>query len=129
MSQLSEKELSVLSEALADEELLVKKFQMLASQTNDTEIKNAKLLSDGITAIKINTPGKFTVYNSLCATACALELGININDISNALTNINGVKGRAEVVPTGKDFTVIIYSTGTVLFQGKKAKEELGKWK
>ena len=40
MSQLSEKELSVLSEALADEELLVKKFQMLASQTNDTEIKN-----------------------------------------------------------------------------------------
>ena len=40
MGQLSEKELSVLSEALADEELLIKKFQMLASQTNDTEIKN-----------------------------------------------------------------------------------------
>ena len=40
MSQLSEKELSVLTEALADEELLIKKFQMLASQTNDTEIKN-----------------------------------------------------------------------------------------
>ena len=67
-----------------------------------------QLLSDGITAIKINTPGKFTVYNSLCATACALELGININDISNALTNINGVKGRAEVVENTGDFTVII---------------------
>ena len=40
MSQLSEKELSILSEALADEELLIKKFQMLATQTNDTEIKN-----------------------------------------------------------------------------------------
>ena len=40
MSQLSEKELSILSEALADEELLIKKFQMLANQTNDTEIKN-----------------------------------------------------------------------------------------
>lgn len=40
MSQLSEKELSVLTEALADEEVLVKKFQMLAAQTNDTEIKN-----------------------------------------------------------------------------------------
>ena len=40
MSQLSEKELSILTEALADEELLIKKFQMLANQTNDTEIKN-----------------------------------------------------------------------------------------
>ena len=40
MSQLSEKDLSVLTEALADEEVLVKKFQMLAAQTNDTEIKN-----------------------------------------------------------------------------------------
>lgn len=27
-----------------------------------------------------------------------------------------------------KDFTVLIYSTGTVLFQGKKAKEELKRW-
>lgn len=27
-----------------------------------------------------------------------------------------------------KDFTVLIYSTGTVLFQGKKAKEELARW-
>lgn len=40
MGQLSEKELSVLNDALADEELLVKKFEMLASCTNDTEIKN-----------------------------------------------------------------------------------------
>ncbi len=40
MSQLSEKELSVLTDALADEELLVKKFQMLAEHANDGEIKN-----------------------------------------------------------------------------------------
>lgn len=39
MGQLSEKELSVLNDLLADEELLTKKFKMLAMQTEDAEIK------------------------------------------------------------------------------------------
>ena len=39
MSQLSEKELNTIKDLLAEEELLVKKFQMLAEQTQDTEIK------------------------------------------------------------------------------------------
>lgn len=39
MAQLSEKELAVLNDLLCDEELLVKKFKMLASQTEDEEIK------------------------------------------------------------------------------------------
>ena len=39
MSQLSEKELSTIKDLLSDEELLVKKFKMLAAQTQDTEIK------------------------------------------------------------------------------------------
>lgn len=39
MAQLSEKELGTINDLLAEEELLVKKFQMLAKQTDDTEIK------------------------------------------------------------------------------------------
>ncbi len=39
MSQLSEKELSLLNELLNDEQLLTKKFKMLASQAQDQEIK------------------------------------------------------------------------------------------
>nr|WP_317450396.1 hypothetical protein [uncultured Sellimonas sp.] len=39
MAQLSEKELSALNDLLADEELLFKKFSMLAKQTDDMEIK------------------------------------------------------------------------------------------
>lgn len=39
MGQLSEKELSVLGDLLTDEELLVKKFKMLASQAQDPEVK------------------------------------------------------------------------------------------
>ena len=39
MNQLTGKELSALQDLLTDEELLVKKFKMLASQAEDCEIK------------------------------------------------------------------------------------------
>ncbi len=61
-----------------------------------------------ISRMKLKTGGKFTVYNSMCAAICALELGFDITLTSAALATLNGVKGRAEVVPTGRDFTIII---------------------
>ena len=39
MAQLSEKELSALNDLLADDQVLTKKFSMLAKQTNDSEIQ------------------------------------------------------------------------------------------
>ena len=39
MNQLSEKELSSLNELLSEEQLLVKKFQMLAGHATDPEVK------------------------------------------------------------------------------------------
>ena len=61
-----------------------------------------------INHVKVNTGGKFTVYNSLAALSCAVELGFSLSECANALSELSGVKGRAEVVPTGRDFTVII---------------------
>jgi len=58
--------------------------------------------------IKVNTGGRFTVYNSLCAVCTALELGYNISEIADAIALLKGVKGRIEVVPCDKDFTIII---------------------
>lgn len=43
MNELSEKELSVVSELLNEEELLVKKFQMLASHAQDQTVKQQML--------------------------------------------------------------------------------------
>lgn len=40
MANLSEKELSAINELLNAEDLHVKKFQMLASQTNDEKMKS-----------------------------------------------------------------------------------------
>ena len=61
-----------------------------------------------INRIVVGTGGRFTVYNSMAAVAVALELGIDISVITAALSEMHGVLGRAEVVPTGRDFTVII---------------------
>ena len=58
--------------------------------------------------IKVNTGGKFTVYNSLAALCCMIELGFDVKQSAEALKLLTGVKGRAEVVPTDRDFTVII---------------------
>lgn len=58
--------------------------------------------------IRLNTAGKFSVYNSIAAAVCAKELGLPINEIADALTSLHGVKGRAEVVPCDRDFTIII---------------------
>mgnify|MGYP003305926157 CR=1 FL=1 len=69
---------------------------------------NYNLLTDALVRIAVNVGGNFTVYNSLCAVACALQLGISADIIVAALASFKGVKGRAEVVETNKDFTVII---------------------
>lgn len=58
--------------------------------------------------ISVNTGGRFSVYNSLCAAVSAIESGIDIETVVTALKELKGVKGRAEVVETGRDFTVII---------------------
>ncbi len=43
-------------------------------------------------------PGNFTVYNTLCASACALLHGISPSVICSALGSMNGVEGRMERV-------------------------------
>lgn len=75
---------------------------------NPTSVEYEFVSDDIIKHIKVNTGGKFTVYNSLCALACAVEIGIPITKAAKAIESLSGVKGRAEVVPTGRDFTVVI---------------------
>ncbi|MBQ6847344.1 MAG: UDP-N-acetylmuramoyl-L-alanyl-D-glutamate--2,6-diaminopimelate ligase [Clostridia bacterium] len=68
-----------------------------------------ELLSEDILQhIKVKTGGKFTVYNSLCAVCAAIELGFDVGAIADGIETLKGVKGRAEVVPVNRDFTVII---------------------
>lgn len=57
---------------------------------------------------RICIPGKFSVYNALCAAGAAIQLGIDIPTIQKGLEEATGVLGRVEVVPTKTDYTVII---------------------
>lgn len=58
--------------------------------------------------IRLATPGHFSVYNALGAAACACALGVPFSVVAEALGQAGIVKGRAEVVPTGRNFTVVI---------------------
>ncbi len=80
--------------------------------------KNVQLLPDGIRAVVVRDcdiarlhlgiPGRFSVYNGLTAAGCCLALGLSLEQVCQALADAPGIKGRAEIVPTGRDFTVMI---------------------
>ncbi|MCM1507578.1 MAG: UDP-N-acetylmuramoyl-L-alanyl-D-glutamate--2,6-diaminopimelate ligase [Ruminococcus flavefaciens] len=57
--------------------------------------------------VKTNMTGMFNISNVLGAVAVCIEEGIPVDDIISAVGNYKGVKGRCEIIPTGKDFTVI----------------------
>lgn len=62
----------------------------------------------GGTEFSLGIPGRFSVYNALCAIGVAEALGIDRELAAKALADASGVKGRAEVVKTGTDYTVMI---------------------
>ncbi len=57
--------------------------------------------------VKFAMPGKFSVSNAMLAACAAINCGISFDSAVEALNTCPGVKGRVEVIPTGKDFTVI----------------------
>lgn len=67
-----------------------------------------ELVCDRIGRVTCPIPGRFSVYNSLCAASIALSIGIGFEDTIIAIGKSSGVKGRIEVVPTNTDYTVII---------------------
>ena len=84
----------------------------------DYTARNIRLRPDGIDyemvglgligRVSASIPGGFSVYNTLAAAACAVAIGLPLAGVTAALGTVKGVKGRIEVVPTGRNFTVII---------------------
>ena len=56
----------------------------------------------------LHIPGMFSVYNALAALSCCLALDLPLKPLAAALESCRPVKGRMEVVPTGRDFTLLI---------------------
>jgi len=57
--------------------------------------------------IEIHVPGRFNVYNSLCALAICKHFTKDKETIKKALLNVS-VKGRVEIIPISKRFTLMI---------------------
>ena len=57
--------------------------------------------------VNMNVPGKFNVYNSLCAISLCRHFGVSEQEITKALKNVN-VRGRVELVPVSDRYTLMI---------------------
>ena len=76
----------------------------LAAEGVKYEVKGA----DEKLKIRTHIPGKFTVYNSLAATAVGLKLGLTRKEIEDGILALVSVEGRMNRVNEGQDFEVIV---------------------
>lgn len=70
----------------------------------------ADLLLDHHVKLELATalPGEYNVDNMVAAATTAYVLGVDLNDIMEGAANLEGVPGRFEHVPTGKEFDVVV---------------------
>lgn len=64
-------------------------------------------LGDKNERIKVDIPGRFSVYNSLAAISVAMFYGVEPEKIKTALENIK-IPGRSELVPNKKELNIMI---------------------
>lgn len=84
----------------------------------DYSAKNIRISSSGVKyelvsnsnigRVKFTVPGKFSVYNSMGAAICLVEMGMDFRGVLEGLASCVGVPGRMEVVPTDTPYTVLI---------------------
>ena len=66
------------------------------------------LVQGDISRVHLPIPGGFSIYNALAALAAGLCLGLELEPMAQAMPAVRGVKGRVEVVPVPRAYTVII---------------------
>lgn len=64
-------------------------------------------ISDRNERVKVDIPGRFSVYNALVAICVAKKLGIASDKVIEALAEIK-VPGRSEMVPNNKELPIMI---------------------
>ncbi len=57
---------------------------------------------------ELMVPGRFSVYNALCAIGAAVVMGIPAEDIAAGIHEIHGVPGRIQNIKNDKGFNVIV---------------------
>lgn len=57
--------------------------------------------------IRLGLAGRFNIYNAIAAMTAARTLGVSAEEMKKALETVS-VRGRTEIIPTGRDFTVML---------------------
>lgn len=88
-----------------------------SSQEADYYSDAAKIKADGTSfwycfdgkskLVNMKMTGMFNVSNVTAAITVCMKAGIPLEHILETIADYNGVKGRCEIIPTGRDFTVI----------------------
>lgn len=58
--------------------------------------------------IVVPIPGKFTVYNTMCAIICAYKLGVPLDFIADHLKAAKGIPGRVQSFQSSKGYSVLV---------------------
>ena len=57
--------------------------------------------------LRLNMPGNYNIMNAVSAMAVCIKLGVSPENTVKFMESFGGVRGRCEVIPINKDFTVI----------------------
>lgn len=66
------------------------------------------VMADASAEVRLSLPGRFNVSNALCAAACGLTLGLQLEQVAAALSSFQGLRGRLERIDLGQPFSVYV---------------------
>ena len=95
--------ISTFSTERNDADLIAKDIRLSANG-----VRFAAVDDRGLALTRLGIPGLFSVHNALGVMSVGLALGISLADCADAMSSAKGVKGRLEIVPTDRDFSIII---------------------
>ncbi len=67
-------------------------------------------INDDLADVRFSMPGKFNMYNTLCAAAVCSSLGIGLKDIINGIRSLTKVEGRFNIINTSKCSVIIDFA-------------------
>jgi len=65
------------------------------------------LTPNGVTEVRLRLPGRHSVMNALAATAAALAMGYDLEDVAHGLSKVEPIKGRLRPLLTSQEVRVL----------------------